>query len=418
MRIGVASRWAVLLAATLLPACASREPIYPTPASGPPVAGVGEDDATSVAPTPLGATASATAALAAPESAASPGPAAAAGDGSALQPTLPAPLRPTASPTTVTKRLERVVEEGALNPCTVTRLDEKFIDRAQRWLYETVCATSLWFDGLFGEDENLRAALDTNGRVELTVVHSQFDGTSVKMRGVLRTDFPNLDKRIHAFLGRSDEDEFISDRTDRLTLRSQFIDVETNEGWLAGFGYGLPGSYKQKTDFRVGGKLGSEPKIFAQARHRRNWVVDRQNLFRFRETAFWTNRDGWGSTTAFDYDHIFRRAVLFRWANVGTITEETEGFAWRTATLLYQDLVGHRAIAYELFLRGLTDAEVQIRDYGGRAIYRQSLLGRNWLVGEAVLGYSWPQEELHEPREGSILVGLGIELHFGRHLMQ
>jgi hypothetical protein len=331
---------------------------------------------------------------------------------------VPILLGETASPSSVTARLNRIVEEGELNPCRVfAPRDQALVDAAQRRLFEMLCSASLWFDGLFGERRNLAAAQGASGRLELSVVHSEYEGTSYRGRGNVRVDFPNLDERVHAFLGRDDEEDFIQDRTEGLALRSQFLNVETNEGWLAGLGYGLPGSFRQRSDVRVGARLGSETKIFVQGRHRRNWILDRRNIWRFRETIFWTNRDGFGSTTSLDYDHIFRRAMLLRWANVGTITEETRGFEWRTATLLYQDIPGPRAIAYEAFLRGWTDAEVPIREYGARAIFRHSLLRRNWLVGEFVLGYSWPREELEEPRDGSLNIGIGVELYFGRDLL-
>lgn len=331
----------------------------------------------------------------------------------------PVPVGETASPTTVSARLDKVAAEGELNPCrTRNGGDRALVDAAQRRLFETLCSASLWFDGLFGERRNLAAAHGASGRIELSVLESEYEGTKFKARGSVRVDFPNLDERVHAFLGRDDEEDFIRDRTEGLALRSQFINVETNEGWLAGLGYGLPGSFRQRTDFRVGGKLGSRPKIFVQGRHRRNWILDRQNIWRFRETLFWTNRDGFGSTTSVDYDHIFRRSMLLRWANVGTISEESRGLEWRTAALLYQDLPGHRAVAYETFLRGWTEGEISIREYGARAIYRQSLLGRDWLAGELIVGYSWPRERRYERRDGSLAFGLGVELHFGRDLLR
>lgn len=332
-------------------------------------------------------------------------------------PLVPTPLGQTASPVEMVSRLNRVAREGELNPCLERRPEnEPMVDAAQRRLLETLCSAALWFDGLFGERRNLSAAKNAHGRVELSFFESEYEGTRVKLRGNVRVDFPNLERRLHAFIGRDDEDDFISDRTEGLALRSQFLNVETNEGWLAGLGYGLPGSYRQRTDFRIGGKLGSEPKIFVQGRHRRNWILDRRNIWRFRETLFWTNRDGFGSTTSIDYDHIFKRSMLFRWANIGTISEETKGLEWRTAFLLYHDLPGHRAMAYETFLRGWTEGPANIREYGGRVIYRQSLMGRDWLAGEVVAGYSWPRELLIEERDGSFTFGLGVELHFGREL--
>ena len=38
---------------------------------------------------------------------------------------------------------------------------------------------------------------------------------------------------------------------------------------------------------------------------------------------------------------------------------------------------------------------------------------RAWLAGEVVLGYSWPRFELEEQREGSLTVGLGLEILVG-----
>lgn len=348
-----------------------------------------------------------------------PAPAEKAGGVPDLRPSLlPVPVGPTASPVATLERLEKVAREGELNPCARGSSSvEPMVDSAQRKLYEMLCGAALWFDGLFGERRDIQAARGVSGRLEISFFNSEYEGTRLKSRGNVRVDFPNLEHRMHAFLGRDDEDDFISDRTEGLALRSQFLDVETDEGWLAGLDYGLPGSYKRRTDFRVGGKLGSEPKIFAQARHRRNWIIDRRNLWHFRETIFWTNRDGFGSTTSVDYDHILRRSMLFRWANIGTISEETKGLEWRTAFLLYQDLPGHRAMGYETFLRGWTEGPVSIREYGARLIFRQSLLGREWLNGEVVLGYSWPRELLLERRDGSFAFGLGVEMRFGPDLL-
>ena len=303
----------------------------------------------------------------------------------------------------------------AVGPCSGLKGDtEPLLDEARRKLYETLCGAALWFDGLFGERNNVSSARRTSGRLEISGLDSQYEGSKIRVRGNVRVDFPNLDNRLNAFLGRDDQDDFIRDRNEGLALRSQFLRLETNERWLAGLGYVLPGSYKQRTDFRVGGKLGQEPEIFVQGRHRRNWVIDERNLWHFRETLFWTNRDGFGSTTSFDYDHVVKRTLLFRWGNAGTVSEATEGLDWRSAVLLYQNLPRAKAIAYEAFVRGETSNEVPLKEWGARVIYRQQLLHRDWLAGEAVLGYSWPRFELEDAREGSYTFGLGVEILIGK----
>jgi hypothetical protein len=288
------------------------------------------------------------------------------------------------------------------------------VDDARRLLHETLCGASLWFDGLFGEGRDVAAARSVYGRLELATTYSEAEGTKVRVRLRLRAQFPNLENRLEAFLGREDDEEdVIRGREEGLGLSSQFLNVETREHWLGGLGYSLPGNYKVKRDFRIGLKGGREPEVFAQGRLRRNFLIGPRDALRLRETLFWTNRDGFGSTSSVDYDHLLSRTLLFRWGSVGTVSESTDGLDWRSALVLYNNLQGRRAIAYEAFVRGETE-EVELKEYGLRTIYRQSLLGRPWLYGELVAGYSWPQLEVDAEREGSALIGFGIELHYGR----
>jgi hypothetical protein len=292
--------------------------------------------------------------------------------------------------------------------------ENAMVDRARDRLYRTACGAARWFDGLFGDQAHPDAARNVTGRAEVSVIGSEFEGARFRGRFNLRARFPNLEERVEAFLGRDDEDEFVRDRTQGLALRSQFLDLEGSDSWLAGLGYSLPGSYRQRTDFRVGGRVSTAPEIFVQGRHRRNWFLSERNVLRFRETIFWTNRDGFGSTTGVNFDRLLSKNLLVRLGNVGTWSEASEGLDWRSALIFYQHLRDDRALAYEAFTRGKTDAEVPVREYGLRTIYRQSILGRSWLFGELVLGYSWPQERLDEPREGSAAVGFGIEMLYGR----
>jgi hypothetical protein len=291
--------------------------------------------------------------------------------------------------------------------------EEKGLETARRRLQETACAATLWLDGLFGDESHVSAARQTWGRVELSALHSDYDGTSVRGRFALRYDLPNLDKRLNAFLGRDDPDDFVQDRREGFSLRSPFSALESEERWLAGLGYSLPGGKRQSNDFRVGVRVRSSPEVFTQVRHRRLLHLDDQNAWRWRATGFWTNREGWGLTSSLDFDHMLNEKLLLRWASRGTYSEDTEGLDWSNAWVLYHNLRNQRAIAYETFATGATDAEVPLHEYGARAVYRQSVW-YEWLFGELVLGYTWPKELRGEKREGSLSVGIGFELLFGR----
>lgn len=292
--------------------------------------------------------------------------------------------------------------------------EQPLLDRSRRVLQETFCGATLWFDGLFGGQPDIENARAVSGRVELSTIYSEHDGTDPRARLRLKYDLPNLERRVNLFLGRDDRDDVVQGREKGFAIRSSVFDVETEDRWLAGLGYSPPGKWSERVDFRVGGRLSSTPEVFVQGRLRRNVFVGENSVWRLRETVFYENRDGFGTTTSADFDHVLTQRLLFRWGTVGTFSEVTQGLDWRSATVLYQNLGARSAIAYEVFLRGSTDAEVAMREYGLRTVYRQPLT-RDWLYGEVIVGYTWPRESLAEPRDGSAQIGFGLELLFGQN---
>jgi hypothetical protein len=292
-------------------------------------------------------------------------------------------------------------------------VEDDLLDNSRRILAETFCGATLWFDGLFGQPdvENARAV---SGRVELSTIYTQADGTEPRGRLRLKYDLPNVERRVNLFLGRDDRDDFVQGRQEGFAIRSSVFGVETEDRWLAGLGYSPPGRWRERLDFRAGARLSSSPEAFVQGRLRRNVFVGERTVWRLRETVFYENRDGFGSTSSADFDYVLRRrTLLFHWGTVGTVSEATDGLDWRSATVLYQNLGSGSALGYELFLRGSTGSDVAVREYGARGVYRRPL-NREWLFGELIGGYTWPRESLADRREGSVLFGFGLELLFGR----
>ncbi|HEX6862348.1 MAG TPA: hypothetical protein VF414_06010 [Thermoanaerobaculia bacterium] len=318
--------------------------------------------------------------------------------------TVPSEAQPPASAT----------EPSLREACQASTPEEQnLLDNSRRKLEETFCGATLWFDGLFGQRdiENARAV---SGRVELSTIYTEADGTEPRARLRLKYDLPNLDRRVNLFLGRDDRDDFVQGRQEGFAIRSSVFGVETQDRWLAGLGYSPPGRWEERLDFRVGARVSSAPEVFVQGRLRRNVFIGDRSVWRLRETVFYENRDGFGSTSSADFDYVLRRTLLFHWGTVGTVSEATDGLDWRSATVLYQNLGKRSALAYELFLRGSTGSDVEVREYGARTIYRRPL-NRDWLYGELITGYTWPRQSIDEQREGSALFGFGLELLFGRN---
>jgi hypothetical protein len=297
--------------------------------------------------------------------------------------------------------------------CDLAGVSRDMVERSQNVLLETFCEATLWLDGLFGGEPDLRNARDVAGRIEVSALETEMWGTDTDLRLRLNYDLPTLEKRLKLFLGRDDPEEFVSDRREGLAVRSSVFAVEGQDRWLAGLGWAPPGRYREKLDFRVGGRVSSSPEIFVQGRYRQNVFVGESSVWRLRETIFWENEDGFGSTTAIDYDRVLQRNLLGRFSNVGTWSEASQGLEWRSATVVYRNLNRARAAAAEVFARGATDSPVKLREYGARIIYRHPLMRRS-LFGEVIAGYTWPREFPEQKREGSAMFGIGIELLFGR----
>jgi hypothetical protein len=290
---------------------------------------------------------------------------------------------------------------------------EAVLGATRRRLEQTFCSATLWFDGLLGGVPDVENAKAVSGRIELSNLYTEVDGNDPKARLRVRYDLPNLERRVNLFLGRDDEEEFVEDRREGAAIRSSVFGLDTEDEWLAGLGYAPPGRWAAKLDFRVGGRVKTSPEVFVQARYRRNAFIGEHMVWRLRETLFWDNRENFGATTSLDLDRVLTPNLVLRWGNVGTFSEATEGLAWRSAVVAYHHLGNARALAGEAFWRGSTDAEILVREYGARGIYRQPL-GDRYLFGELIVGYTWPRFERDEPREGSATVGLGIEFLFGR----
>ncbi|MFI5165676.1 MAG: hypothetical protein ACHQQS_03575 [Thermoanaerobaculales bacterium] len=303
--------------------------------------------------------------------------------------------------------------QSTYRPCHEAALGrEKMLDATRRRLYETICGATLWLDGLFGRHGSVAAAEEVTGHAELSVLRSSVAGTKVKTGLDVNFTLPHLEEKLHAFLGRSDPDEYVRDRQEGFGLRSEFVSLESEEKWLGGLGYSLPGANGQNLSFRTGVAGGIHATVFGQGIYQRNIAVGESNLWYLREVGFWRNRgEGFGFTSSADYDHVVNDNMLLRWGTIGTVSQGIRGLDWRTALVLYQNLHQSHALAYEVFLRGVTST-LGLTEYGPRLIYRQSAF-RRWFFIDTLLGYSWLRLNPGEPHQGSVVYGLGGELWFG-----
>jgi len=135
-------------------------------------------------------------------------------------------------------------------------------------------------------------------------------------------------------------------------------------------------------------------------------------VFTARETVFWQNSEGFGTTTRMYLDRALSDTLLLRWTNLGKFTEETIGLEWYTQLTLFQSLNERTGLAYQLQTEGETDNEVQLTRHSARLILRRQLTW-DWLFLEVRGGVSWPRRKVIEERKASPEIGVALEMQFG-----
>lgn len=293
---------------------------------------------------------------------------------------------------------------------------DAWLDKVRRGVFYSVCGSAAWFDNFFG-DEHTYDPNQIYGRLSAGLLYDATGEIDERSKFDANVPLPNLSKRMTAFLGRDNPEQFISDSNEDLSAPEAFRETSDERSWLAGFGYNPPGRRGGRMSYRLGVKVSMNPYVFAQARYRFNHYTSHNTALRFHETLFYrTNDDQFGSTTYVGYDWIPRRTNLARVSAQGTISDDTEGVKWKSYATFFQDLAlksgKPRGIAYQLLANGETDHEVPLREYGFLTVYREQMF-RQWFFGEITLGYSWVRETLDEKREGGVTVGFVFEILFG-----
>lgn len=310
---------------------------------------------------------------------------------------------------------EKPVEESQPDPCaTDSDGQQSWLDKTQQGISWTVCGTARWFDGFFGDRARFDATNSgSSGRLGAFSFYDQLSGADPDFWFRVKLALPTLKNRTKLLFGRDDERRVIEERgtNDSDALPDRFSQV-TDTSWLLGLGYQKGGSLKRGFDSSVGVKLKWPLDPYLKLRYFENWNITDESILRFRQTGFWTERRGFGTTTNLDLDVLASRNFMVRWANSGTIAEDRRGLEWSSSLGLYQSLSNRRAINYRSFVFGETNAPVPISNYGIESRFRQRIL-RKWLFLEFLVNATWPKYVPGIEREVNFGAGIGFEMYFG-----
>ena len=296
-------------------------------------------------------------------------------------------------------------------PMGYVNVKDPWIDRAHQGVFNAVWRSAMRMDQWFGAAAEEATYMQTSGSIAPAVLYDDFDGFQAKLRFQVDVPLPRMNERLHAFIGRVNRDEYVTERRPGSgAFARQYGPVQEDET-LFGLRYRSP---KQGSRFEAdaGIRVRSPIDPFVKG----SWRFDHGNsdttLYSIRETVFWQNSEKFGVTSRFDVERILNDSWLLRATLSGTISQRTEGVRSYFAFNAIRGLPDRRAFCAELFSEGEHQAPVPIGNFGVKLAYRRSV-SRDWLVLETRLSLTFPKDEPWQAREATWGVGVGLEMFLG-----
>jgi hypothetical protein len=289
---------------------------------------------------------------------------------------------------------------------------DPWIDRAHQGVFNAVWRSAMRMDHLFGGGNDDAAYMQTTGSIAPALLYDEFDGFQPRLRFQVDVPLPQINERFHAFIGRVNPDEYVTERRPGSgAFARQYGGPAEEDDTLFGIRYRDPkdgGHWDADAGLRIRSPL--DP--FVKGSYRFDRGSSERTLVSFRETAFWQNSEKFGFTSRVDVERILREVYLLRWTTSATISERSDGVKGYMSLIAMRGLPDRRAVAAELFTEGEMDADVPLGNYGLKLAYRRSV-SRDWLVLETRLSLTFPKDFPTQEREPIWGIGVGLEMFFG-----
>jgi hypothetical protein len=309
----------------------------------------------------------------------------------------PAPDAPTAVPAT---------QDPAQAPADPSQVVEEILQTTRQALRSTTEWLARAVDGSFGNKSFDEGGKVSDGRFDLIVHKRERQLHEFDQRFNARFRLPNLEHRVHVFIGNDDERDVVTDSPQAFTQQQRLTESRPVE---RSFFAGVKVPFLEAFEFRVGVRGPFKP--FAQASYDRAWALSDADKIEFRETLFWTVADHFGATTVGSYSHAFSPSLALRWLNSATITEVSRRFEWNSLVGGYKAFGQERVLALEALFSGAEGTGVPVSEYGLQVRWEQPLF-RNWLLGEIGVGHFWPRADAISVRDRVWGLAAALKLKF------
>ena len=325
------------------------------------------------------------------------------------------PIDPTvapARPSDPTSKPEPAPAQNGAQPDDNQNVPYHWLDTTRDMTYNALWKSAKYVDRWFGPSQDDAVYKKVYGSISPALLYTEYDGIRAQMRFNMNFPFPEANNRLHAFIGRFDPNEFITERDEPSGAIARTYGPPTEDRTLLGIGYRQPDKQGSRFEAGSGVRLSFPLDPYVKG----SYVFDRgepeSGLFSLRETLFWQNSEGAGETTRLDLERVIRSSWLARYTISGTRSQKSAGLRGYTSVMLLHGMTDRRAMAFEVGADGQTEAPVQLHDYGFKIAYRQGIL-RRWLIMELRTSVDWPRDFIYQRRSASFGIGIGFEMLIG-----
>jgi hypothetical protein len=266
-----------------------------------------------------------------------------------------------------------------------------------------------WFGS--GEDEAFyqRRAY---GSLAPALLWDEYDHFRPMLRFNANFPLPQIDQRLHAFVGRVNPEEYITERDEPSGAFQRQYGPPTEDETIFGLNFFSPPKQGGYFDAGAGVRIAIPPSPYIKGSYVYERGASETGLFSLRSTGFWNRPDGFGVTQRVDIERIYDLRWLVRWTGSATYAQFSQGLRGYTSVLAMRGFPNRRAIALQFGADGASDAPVPLHDYGVKFAYRKAVT-RRWLILEVRTSVDWPKDYVWQHRSHSFGVGVGFEMLFG-----
>ncbi len=288
-----------------------------------------------------------------------------------------------------------------------------WLDRTHQELYDAVWHSSMKVDRWFGSDQDAQIYQHgAYGSIAPALLWDQYNHLRTQLRFNANFPLPQIDERFHAFVGRVNPEEYITERDEPSGAFQRQYGPASEDQTIFGLSFHEPPKQNGYFDAGAGVRLAFPMDPYIKGSYVFEHGTSENGLLSLRETVFWQHSDGLGATSRVDLERIFDLRWLVRWTASGTVAQETRGTRGYAAILAMRGFPNRHAIAVEIGFDGESNAPVPLHDYGMKVAYRQSIL-RRWLIMEVRTSVDWPRDFRDQHRDRSLGIGIGFEMLFG-----